>query len=497
MDDTRSQPVPRGPVPRTGNGRTPPPAVPRSDDFRDHLATADERGRRIWLYPRKPQGRYTRARRIVSVFLLAFLFAGPFLTINGNPVLMINVVERRFSVLGQVFWPQDAAILALGLLLFFTAIAVFTAAFGRLWCGWTCPQTVFMEMVFRPIEYWIEGDAPEQRALNAAPWTARKLFKKVTKHVIFLALSFLIGNTFLAYILGGRAWWALVTDDPRRHLTGLGFMLLFTLVFYGVFARFREQACTFICPYGRFQSVLLDEHSIVVAYDYKRGERRGRWRRDQSPAQRRAAGLGDCIDCRRCVEVCPTGIDIRNGTQMECVNCTACMDACDAVMDRLGLPRGLIRYASLNGIERGERLRITPRMVLYTCVLLGLLTALGFILATRSPADVTVLRAPGSLFQKTPEGRISNLYQMKIVNKTGQPMPVELNLLEPTGRLTVFGAPLVVPAGDLIQTSVLVELEPGQLEKSPMEIRIAVQHDGRTLQTIRTSFLGPVSPTRP
>jgi cytochrome c oxidase accessory protein FixG len=261
-------------------------------DFRDHLATADERGRRIWLYPRKPRGRYTRARRVVSVFLLAFLFAGPFITIGGDPLLMLNVVERRFSVLGQVLWPQDAAILALGLLLFFNAIAVFTAAFGRLWCGWTCPQTVFMEMVFRPIEYCIEGDGPEQRALNAAPWTVRKVLKKVAKHAVFLVLSFVIGNTFLAYILGGRAWWELVTDDPCRHLTGLGFMVLFTLVFYGVFARFREQACTFICPCGRFQSVLLDEHSIVVAYDYKRGERLGRWRRDQTPAERRAAGLG-------------------------------------------------------------------------------------------------------------------------------------------------------------------------------------------------------------
>ena len=466
-------------------------ARPQEDDFRSHLATADVRGRRIWLYPRKPQGRYTRARRRLSALLLVVLFVGPFVTIDGNPLFMMNVVERRFSVLGQVFWPQDAAIFALGLLLFLTAIAVFTMAFGRLWCGWTCPQTVFMEMVFRPIEHWIEGDGPRQRAWDAGAWTASKIAKKLLKHAIFLGLSFLTGNIFLAYILGGKAWWELVTDDPRRHWTGLGFMGLFTLAFYGVFARFREQACTFICPYGRFQSVLLDEHSLVVAYDYRRGERRGRWRRHQTPAQRTAAGLGDCIDCRRCVEVCPTGVDIRNGTQMECVHCTACMDACDAVMDRIGRPRGLIRYASLNGIERGERLRVTPRMLLYSGILAALSVALGVILVTRSPVDVTVLRAPGSLFQSTPEGRISNLYQLKIINKTSEPMTVELRLEEPAGRLTVFGAPLQVQPAELLQTSVLLELEPMHLVSSRLPVRLGIYHQGRLLDTVGTTFLGP------
>ncbi len=467
----------------------------RKDDFRSHLATADVRGRRIWLYPRKPQGRYTRARRRLSALLLAVLFVGPFVTIDGNPLFMMNVVERRFSILGQIFWPQDAAIFALGLLLFMTAIAVFTMAFGRLWCGWTCPQTVFMEMVFRPIEHWIEGDGPRQRAWNAAPWTLSKIAKKLLKHGIFLGLSFLISNVFLAYIIGGRAWWELVTDDPRKHWTGLGFMGLFTLAFYGVFARFREQACTFICPYGRFQSVLLDEHSLVVAYDYRRGERRGRWRRHQTPAQRTAAGLGDCIDCRRCVEVCPTGVDIRNGTQMECVHCTACMDACDAVMDRIGRPRGLIRYASLNGIERGERLRVTPRMLLYSGILTALSVALGVILVTRSPVDVTVLRAPGSLPQSTPEGHISNLYQLKIINKTSEPMTVELRLEEPAGRLTVFGAPLLVQPAELLQTSVLLELKPEHLVSSRLPVRLGIYHQGRLLDTVGTTFLGPTGAT--
>jgi len=306
-----------------------PLAKPDWSDFRDHLSTADQEGRRQWLYPKRPRGRYYRARSWLSYLLLAVMFAGPFIKINGNPLLMINVVERKFSVLGAIFWPQDNLVFALGLLLFLMGIAVFTAAFGRLWCGWTCPQTVLMEMVFRKIEYWIEGDAGRQRALDRASWSGEKLLKKGAKHAIFLALSFVIGNTLLAYIIGVDALWVLVTDDPRRHLAGLGFMVLFTLVFYGIFARFREQACTFICPYGRLQSTLLDENTIVVAYDYRRGERRERWRRREGAEVRRARQVGDCIDCHNCVTICPTGIDIRNGTQMECVNCTACIDACD------------------------------------------------------------------------------------------------------------------------------------------------------------------------
>jgi len=305
-----------------------------TEDFRDHLATADKEGRRKWVYPRKPRGRYYRARIWLTWVLLTIMFAGPFIKINGNPLLMINVVERKFSVFGVIFWPQDNLVFALGFLLFLMGIAVFTAAFGRLWCGYACPQTVLMEMVFRRIEYWIEGDAPAQKKLDHAPWTASKVGKKLFKHGIFLGLSFIIGNTLLAYIIGIDALKDLITDDPRRHLAGLGFMGLFTLLFYGIFARFREQACTFICPYGRLQATLLDENSIVVGYDYKRGEMRGKLQRAETAAARSARGAGDCIDCFQCVSVCPTGIDIRNGTQMECVNCTACIDVCDEVMDR-------------------------------------------------------------------------------------------------------------------------------------------------------------------
>jgi len=460
-------------------------------DFRDHLATADQQGRRMWLYPKKPKGRYYLARLSFSFVLILVMFAGPFVHINGNPLLMINVVERKFSVLGSIFWPQDNLIFAFGFLLFLTGIAVFTAAFGRLWCGWTCPQTVMMEMVFRRIEYFIEGDAHEQRALDKAPWSARKLFKKLAKHSVFLGLSFVIGNTLLAYIIGIDALLTIVTDHPANHLVGLTFMCLFTLLFYSIFARFREQACTFICPYGRFQSTLLDENSIVVAYDYKRGEGRGKLHRDQSPEERHAAGKGDCIDCFQCVSVCPTGIDIRNGTQMECVNCTACIDACDNVMTKINRPRGLIRFASLNGIEKGEPLRVTPRIIGY-CVILGLLgIGLVTLLLTRSDVDTAMLRAPGGLFQQTQDGKISNLYLLKLTNKTRRDLPVELKLEKIEGKLTVFGGNSVVPKEQQTESSVLVEIAPELLPSRTTDIEVGVYAEGKKLDTVKTTFIGP------
>jgi cytochrome c oxidase accessory protein FixG len=462
------------------------------NDFRDHLATSDQEGHRLWLYPRKPQGRFHRYRIWLSVLLIGIMFAGPFIRIHGNPLLMINVVERKFSVLGIIFWPQDNLVFALGLLLFLTGIAVFTAAFGRLWCGWTCPQTVMMEMVFRKIEYLIEGDAHQQKALDRGPWTTEKLFKKTLKHLIFLALSFLIGNTLLAYIIGSEALLKIITDPPGTHLVGLTFMILFSLVFYGIFARFREQACTFICPYGRFQSTLLDENSIVVAYDYKRGEQRGRMHRAESAAQRASRGAGDCVDCHQCVAVCPTGIDIRNGTQMECVNCTACIDACDSVMDKIGRPRGLIRFASLNGIEKGEKLRVTPRILGY-CVILALLgVGLIALLLTRSDMDATLLRAQGGLFQEMPNGKISNLYTLKLTNKTRQETPVELRLADPEGDLTVLGSKaLNVPGGEQFETSVLVEIDPERLAGRTTPVLVEVFSGEKRLDRVKTAFIGP------
>jgi cytochrome c oxidase accessory protein FixG len=307
-------------------------------------------------------------------------------------------------------------------------------------------------------------------------------------------MSFVVGNILLSYIIGWQPLYRIIIDPPAQHLVGLTFMVLFSLLFYAIFARFREQACTFVCPYGRFQSALLDENSIVVAYDHKRGEKRSLLKGKQSADSRRAAGLGDCVDCKQCVTVCPTGIDIRNGTQMECVHCTACMDACDNVMTKIGRPTGLVRYASLNGIERGEPLRYTLRLKLYTVVLLGLVTLLGILIFTRSDAEATLLRAPGSLYQQMPDGHYSNLYTVRLVNKTSHDLPVSLRLESPAGSLTVMGGEqkqVVVPAQKLTQNSVVIELDPAAMRSGTTPLVVGVYSGSKRLETIKTSFVGP------
>lgn len=495
-----SSPLPPPPKGETsgGTGSTPPSAMKPVDwaDFRDHLSTADQQGRRMWLYPKKPSGRYHTARLWLSWLLLAILFAGPFIRIDGNPLLMMNLLERRFIILGQVFWPQDLPIFAVAMLIFLTGIVVFTAAFGRLWCGWACPQTVLMEMVFRKIEYWIEGDHHQQRALTRAPWTVGKVVKRVGKQGIFLGLSFVIGNTLLAYIIGSDELLRIITDPPSEHVKGLTFMVLFTLLFYGIFARFREQACTFICPYGRFQSALLDENSIVVAYDHRRGEGRAKLKGRETAAVRRERGQGDCIDCKECVVVCPTGIDIRDGTQMECVNCTACIDACDKVMTKIQRPKGLIRYASLNGIARGEPLKFTPRLAGYTVLLTALIGLFLYLVSTRADVQATFLRAPGALFQQMPDGRFSNLYIVKLVNKTHQEMPVSLRLEKVEGQLRVMGRDLDLPAGQQVEVSVLIELPASSLQGGTTPLEIGLYRGEELLETIKTVFVGPRSAGR-
>lgn len=461
-------------------------------DFREHLATADKDGNRTWVYAKKPSGVWYRRRTVFAWLLIAIMFAGPFIRIGGNPLLMINILERKFSILGRIFWPEDTIIFAVAMLTFFGGIMIFTTAFGRLWCGWACPQTVMMEMVFRRLDYLIEGDAHAQRALDAAPWTARKLAKKLLKHAIFLGLSFIVGNTLLSYIIGLDALKVIVTDNPANHLAGLGFMVAFTLLFYGIFARFREQACTFICPYGRFQSALLDENSMIVAYDHRRGEGRAPWKRDQRLELRRAEGHGDCVSCNQCVAVCPTGIDIRNGLQMECVNCTACIDACDNVMAKVGRPAGLIRYASLNGIQNGQPLRFTPRMKLYATMLSGLIALFLVLVFTRAEVETLFLRAPGALFQAAPDGRISNLYTAKVVNKTNRDLPLQFRLLNTGGKVVVLGAAtFVAPKEKVTQTSVLIELGPEDRQGPTTKLQVGVYSGDKLLETVDTAFIGP------
>ncbi|MCU0357538.1 MAG: cytochrome c oxidase accessory protein CcoG [Cyclobacteriaceae bacterium] len=459
------------------------------EEFRNTMATVDEKGRRVWVYPKKPSGRYHTARIIVTIVLLTIFFAGPFLKIGGQPFLLLNLFERKFVVFGQAFWPQDFFLLALTLITLFVFVILFTVVFGRIWCGWACPQTLFMEMVFRKIEYLIEGDANEQRKLNQEPWTGEKIFKKGLKQFIFLGISIIISHIAMAYLIGIEEVKTIISQSPTEHMAGFIGLVAFTGIFYGVFAYFREQACIAVCPYGRLQGVLLVKDSIVVAYDWLRGEPRGKLKKGEVDTTK-----GDCIDCKLCVHVCPTGIDIRNGTQLECVNCTACIDACDEVMVKVGKPKGLIRYASYNSIKDGIQKLITPRVIGYSMVLLALISFLSFMVATRSDIETTVLKVPGTLFQRADDGTISNLYNVEFVNKTFEEKTLEMKIESPPEAMLskVGEQSIVVPAGEMLKGVYFIKIPADQVKESKTVVILGVYSEGKRLETVKVKFIGPV-----
>jgi len=463
--------------------------VKPTDEFRDHISTVDDQGKRIWVYPKKPKGKLYNYRKYVSYLLLALLFSGPFIKVNGLPLLMLNVVEGKFVIFGVLFWPQDFFLLVLAFLALIVFIILFTVVYGRVFCGWVCPQTIFLEMVFRRIEYAIEGDYTKQRALDKMPWNQEKILKKGAKTAVFLLISFLIANIFLAYIIGVDELQKIASEGPLEHPVGFGSLVAFTGVFYWVFAYFREQVCTIVCPYGRLQGVMQDKKTVVVAYDYVRGEPRGKLRKSQERTE------GDCIDCNQCVQVCPTGIDIRNGAQqLECINCTACIDACNDIMRMIDKPEELIRYESEEGIAEGKNWKFfTYRVMGYTAVLVVLLTALSAMLLTRDEAEATILRTPGQLYQKTEQGHIKNLYNISIINKTNHNMPLTLKLLDKEGTIKVIGNELVLPAQGIVEGVFFTEIPEEQLTGLNSEIEIGVYHGDELVTTQDTKFLGPAN----
>lgn len=461
------------------------------DQFRDRIATIDETGHRKWIYPKKPSGKLTKRRDIVSYILLVFLFAGPFVKINGQPLLLIGVLDRKFVIFGQVFSQYDFYLFVIMMIVGIVFITLFTVVYGRLFCGWVCPQTIFMENVFRKIEYWIEGDYKHQQKLNRQGWDAEKTRKRLLKHAIFFFISFLIANIFLAYLIGSDALIAIITDSPSEHVSGLISLLVFTTAFYFVFSKLREQVCTTICPYGRLQSVLLDRHSIVVAYDHERGEGRAKFRKNED---RQEAGKGDCIDCHKCVDVCPTGIDIRHGTQLECVNCTACIDECNSMMDAVGLKQGLIRYASENEIQTGEKFKFTLRIKAYTAVLAILIGVFIAMLLIRTETNTAIIRTSGVLYQKMDDNTYRNLYSYVIHNKTVDSMVVELVPISTFVRnIEIIGPMNTVHSGDEISGSCFIYIHEDSIPRGRPKVKIGVfdKLDGRLIEEVDASFLSP------
>jgi cytochrome c oxidase accessory protein FixG len=460
------------------------------EEFRDSIATVDAEGKRLWIYPKKPSGTFHQWRIVITVILLSILFSSPFIKIGGQPFLLLNVFERKFVIFGQAFWPQDFVLLAITLITFFVFIILFTVVFGRIWCGWLCPQTLFMEMVFRKIEYLIEGDPASQKRLNNEPWNLSKFSKKTLKHAIFILISFLIAHTVLSYIIGAPNTIAIIQEHPLKNLTGFIAMISFTGIFYFVYAKFREQACIAVCPYGRLQGVLLGRESIVVAYDWLRGEPRGHLKKNATVE----INQGDCIDCKLCVHVCPTGIDIRNGTQMECVNCTACIDACDDVMIKIGKPKGLIRFASINSITNRIQKIITPRVIGYSFVLIALTGILGFALITRSDVETTILKVSGTLYQREP-GLITNLYNVEFVNKTFNELRLQIKVEEPVNAIlvNVDARPIVVPPEGFIKSVYFIKIPANDIHNARTVVRLGVYDGNKKIENLKVKFIGPVT----
>ncbi len=460
-------------------------------EYRDHISTVDARGKRVWVFPKKPKGKYHTLRAIVAIFLLVLLFAAPFIKIDGHPFILLNVIERRFIIFGTPFWPQDFHLIVLALISLVLFIVLFTVIYGRVWCGWACPQTIFMEMVFRKIEYWIEGDASKQRKLDKMPWNSKKVFKRGLKQIIFFLIALIISHLFMAYIIGVDQVKEIVTQSPMDHVAGFSGLMLFTFLFYLVFANLREQVCIALCPYGRLQGVFVGQSTIAVMYDWLRGEPRGRIRKNKEDKEDKK---GDCIDCKMCVYVCPTGIDIRNGTQLECINCTACMDACDDVMEKVKRPKGLIRLASYQSIKEGIKNLFTTRVIGYSVVLVFLVALQIYLLTTREPVETTVVRVPGMLYQEQENDRISNLYNIQFVNKTFEDITLEVQLQDfESGEINrVGGEILSVPSNENLKGVFFIELPKASLTKTKTNLIIEVLVNGEVIDEVKTNFLGPI-----
>ncbi len=460
------------------------------DSFRDSISSVDKSGKRIWIYPKMPSGKFYNYRKWLSYLLLIVLFGMPWVKINGNPFMQFDILNREFYIFSQHFVPQDFHLFVIAMLIFLIFIVLFTVVFGRVFCGWVCPQTIFMEMVYRRIEYAIEGDYTAQKRLNKAPWNWDKIWKKTLKQTLFFGIAFLVGNTFLAYIIGIDDLLEIIQSPIAEHWQGFAAMIIFSLIFYFVFSQLREQVCTTICPYGRLQGVMLDKQSLAVYYDWIRGEPRGRIRKNATELEKQEQG--DCIDCGLCVKVCPTGIDIRNGIQLECVNCTACMDACDEVMEKVDRPKGLIRIDSHDGIAKKAHRLINPRSIAYSIVLAILVGIEIFLFSARTDVETILLRTPGKLYYEREAGIIENLYNYQLVNKTEREMPIEFILKGVEGEFEYVGQQPVTKPNETVSGSVFIKIPRDQLDGRKTRLYIDVKSEDQVIESLKTNFLGPV-----
>lgn len=459
----------------------PPP--PAKEPNLVSVTTINDDGSHYVLHPADVRGRFTTARRLFGAFLLLIYVGLPWIEINGSPAVFLDVAHRRFHLFGITLVPQDLWVLffvitGLGFALFFV-----TSLLGRLWCGWACPYTLFLEHIFRRVERLIDGDAPARRRLQASPWNRTKIFRRVLKHTIYLLLSSLLAHIFLSYFISLQGTYGAIFDGPHKHLPAFLAITILTGALYFCFSWFREQFCVILCPYGRLQSALTDEDTIAIGYDHNRGEPRGAKGRTE----------GACIDCRRCVQVCPTGIDIRNGLQLECIGCAACIDACDEIMVKVGQAPGLVRYDSMNGLAANPRRILRPRIFAYA--LLGTLglTALAFTVHEKArPYNVTSSRMAGRPFELTGD-HVINRYQLRLINKRKQEATFRIELLDPPKGFSLSGSErsVSVPAQkEITRPAILMSAK--ESYRGPEELTLLVRAEPGDVELIhKVRFVGP------
>ncbi|MHB1328794.1 MAG: cytochrome c oxidase accessory protein CcoG [Gemmatimonadales bacterium] len=452
------------------------------------LPTLNEDGTRNWLRPKLSTGRWWHRRRVVAYVLMVAFIAIPHLQINGKPAILLDVPRREFTLFGTTFLPTDTLLLMLLLASLVLTVFLFSALFGRVWCGWGCPQTIYLEFLFRPIERLVEGGRSGSLRLDRANQHFHP--RRLLKYTIYLALSLLLAHTFLAYFVGIDALAEWVRLSPREHPVPFLVMAVTTGLVFTDFTWFREQTCLIACPYGRWQSALLDRQSLVVAYDYQRGEPRSR-------GKIRGADAGDCIDCAACVTTCPTGIDIRNGLQMECVHCTQCIDACDGIMAQVGKPTGLIRYATQDTLAGKAKKLLRPRVIIYPLVLALFLGAFITALGTRSSADITLLRSPGEPFQIEADGQVANQIRVRIANRSQQARVYTIAIAgAEAGTVIVPEGALSIEAGELRTTSLFILLPRQAFVAGRRDITVRISDDQGLDERLPFNLLGPTDSTR-
>ena len=442
------------------------------------------------IYPRKVTGLFARLRVLGVLALLGLYYLIPWVQYDGHQAVLFDLPARKFYIFGLVFWPQDFIYLALLLIVAALALFFFTTLAGRLWCGYACPQTVWTE-VFLWIEEWIEGDRNRRIKLDKSPWTAHKIRIKATKHLLWFLFAAWTGFTFVGYFTPITTLWQELTTFSLGPWETF-WILFYSFATWGNAGFLREQVCIYMCPYARFQSSMFDRDTLIISYDEKRGEPRGTRRKGVNP---REVGLGDCVDCTLCVQVCPTGIDIRNGLQYQCIGCAACIDVCDQVMDKMNYPKGLIRYTTENAMEGKPTRILRPRIVIYGLLLAFLTGLLFYSMATRTPLRMDIIRDRNVLYQETTEGLVENTYILKIINMDEKPHAYHLSVDGIKGLQLVMRQPkITAPSGKVITIPVQVQVDPVNLKKPSNDIHFHLQAvDDPELSITETGrFLGPV-----